>query len=123
MNRDGSFEDNSQSEWSGDLSIESIENNMPRPKSREPRSEMGQLAQIARMEARLDEVLDVVRKIHRTVISLTKSTNDGDAGSNQNLFLKFPLMTDDALANFEEDLKDYAFRQEVVSIEFLYLFV
>lgn len=78
--------------------------------------------QISRLEAKLDDVKEVVLKIQRMVISLT--TNTGSVRSNNSMtqmsLEKLPFTTDELLVQFEADLSDTAYRQEFVSVDFFY---
>lgn len=73
--------------------------------------------QISRVEAKLDGILDVLKKVQRTVNGLaTNSTSAGENDGEEEFLSKFPLTTMESVTKFEEDLEDKSFRQSVVSI-------
>lgn len=125
VNKDHFFENDSERETLNTSSpevfeISNSENSLPKETSNDCSATV-QRAQISRIEAKLDHIKDVMLKIQHMVISLATSSKNASATEPVPNFLsEFPLMTDESIAKFEEDLKDSAFRHTVVGIDFFF---
>lgn len=69
--------------------------------------------QISRVEAKLDNVTDIIKQVQRMVISL----NNGSKTVTDSELPDLPLTTEQSMYKLESDLKDSSFRQKVVSNE------
>lgn len=67
--------------------------------------------QISRVEAKLDNVKDIINQLQRMVIALMNGSRTVAESSIPDL----PLTTEKSVYKFESDLKDGSFRQNVVS--------
>lgn len=70
--------------------------------------------QISRVEAKVDDVIDIVKQLQRMIISL----NNGSRAVTSISIPDLPLMTKESVEKFDSDLKDQSFRQSVVSNAF-----
>lgn len=75
--------------------------------------------QMARIEAKMDGLIDINRKILQTVISLTTNSTNSDVFNDTHDFLSiFPIKTEESLDRFERSLSENAFRRSAVSFCF-----
>lgn len=114
--------DEAQSESNTDHEETLEEINSSKADVSRPKSAMNVLrGQICRVEAKLDNVQDIMRQIQRIVISFTNGCPNNSVSENN--IPKLPLTTEESMVKFEEDLNDNAFRRSVVSIDNTFRFV
>lgn len=119
VNKDGYFDDDGEDDVYVDSessfepkSGRSSETNSSKNDSLIGKSKIEPRTQMARIEAKLDIVIDTVQKIQRTIISMATNPTTVDVSNVDCNFLSiFPLKTEESMDKFERDLNDNAFRR------------
>lgn len=122
VNKDGFFDDSQSEKSSNELS--SDDDSILVNEHKTTKSTTALRTQVARIEAKLEDVSSMVQKIVRMVISLTTNrTSVCDDTIAPNFLSIFPLKTEESLAKFEQDLSDGTFRNAVVILYVILLVI